>query len=179
MPSPSAISLTFPPAEKIRPAPVRMTARMSRSALTASTAASKASMNAVSVIAFPLPGWLIVQTCTAPLVPMSSGLSMTISLVAESGRSWGLVVARRADDIAHWWRWHLSLVRVERKLQRLGLEVFLESCLSQFPAHSRALVSAERRDRVVGASVDVELSRADGPGDRNRTLGAACPHRSG
>ena len=128
----SAISLTLPPAEKILPAPVRITARTVMSALAASTAVSKAAMK--SVVGDRIPD---VREVDGP-----------VRLRRRCRRS----VAGGVHGARALWS------RSCRQLQGLHLQVLLEAEPAEFAADAGLLVPAERRGRVVLPAVDVELT---------------------
>ena len=90
MPAWSAMSLTLPPAEKILPSPVRMTARTAVSALALSTAFSNAVMTSLPVIAFPTLGRLIVQVWidSAPLISRGLLMQATVGSRLRQADAW-------------------------------------------------------------------------------------------
>src|SRR5579871_4969100 len=65
------------------------------------------------------------------------------------------------------------------ELQRLGLEVLLETELAQLPPVPGLLVAAEGGEGVEAAPVDVHLAGPDAPGDALGPLGIGGPHRAG
>src|SRR4051812_7908543 len=65
------------------------------------------------------------------------------------------------------------------ELEGLGLEVLGQAVHAEFAAHARLLVTAERREGVEAAAVDVDLTGLHAAGERGRLRLVAGPYRAG